>query len=511
MSEEEKFTSNIQEIKTIYLYLIQGEPTPDDEITAREKLMKMIRTLKTLNTSKAETYIDLFEDTLNKLESWDTLELWFVESNLLENIEKIINITDKIPEIQPREDIKESKSTQIHEDLERASIDINEIVDKVSEQFKGEIEDLKQKIEFLKLELEAKDEKLAKASRMKIIKKITPKKDVKLPPPKIKLPAIKTQDKSQEKIGIKSIRQVQAKIEQEIARLTKPLDSETTSKSESLKPRTIKEPSAKKESILDILEESGKPKDIPIPHEISKLPKKPPSMEKVLEKSKMNSQIPEPTELTELPKKPRKSTLISEIIEIEDSKEDESVPFAVKAPKIEEQAVNKHTPKIVQKPKITAVRIEEIEAESVKPTGTELFNVFSSVGEKTTEKVPTLDETIKKVELKEKKIEEKIEIKKSDALPFVDFGVKSSKNLIDDLDVSIEKQLPSDKDSLYQELIALEGKRYSLEKGFKEIEKSYNLGAIDDFEYKKQSEDLKRKLEGITSRINKLRRVISSL
>ncbi len=225
----------------------------------------------------------------------------------------------------------------------------------------------------------------------------------------------------------------------------------------------------------------------------------------------MNSQIPEPTELTELPKKPRKSTLISEIIEVEESKEERGVPFAFNAAKVDEKSINTHTPKIIQKPKITPVRIEEIEAESVKPTGTELFNVFSSVGEKTTEKIPFLEESIRKVELKEKKIEEKIEIKKGDALPFVEFGAKSSKKTIDNFDVSTVEELPSDKDSLYQELIALEGKRYSLEKGFKEIEKSYNIGSIDDFEYKKQSDDFKGKLEGITSRINKLRRVISSL
>ena len=72
MSEEEKYNLIIQEIKDIYLYLTEGEPTPDDEITAREKLIKQIQTLKTIKSFSVEANIPLFDDTLNKLENWDT-------------------------------------------------------------------------------------------------------------------------------------------------------------------------------------------------------------------------------------------------------------------------------------------------------------------------------------------------------------------------------------------------------------------------------------------------------
>jgi len=88
MSEEEKFNSIIQEIKDIYLYLTKGEPTPDDEITAREKLINQIQTLKSVKTFNVEANLALFEETLNKLDNWDTLELWFLESELPENIGK---------------------------------------------------------------------------------------------------------------------------------------------------------------------------------------------------------------------------------------------------------------------------------------------------------------------------------------------------------------------------------------------------------------------------------------
>ena len=97
-------------------------------------------------------------------------------------------------------------------------------------------------------------------------------------------------------------------------------------------------------------------------------------------------------------------------------------------------------------------------------------------------------------------------------MPFVDFGdSKAEISGFPESETISEEELPTDKDSLYQELIALEGKRYSLEKTFKELERGYTAGSIDDFEYKKQSDDLRQKLNGITSKINKIRRVIASL
>ena len=105
-----------------------------------------------------------------------------------------------------------------------------------------------------------------------------------------------------------------------------------------------------------------------------------------------------------------------------------------------------------------------------------------SVGEKTFGKPPTLDEAFstfpakekKKKDEKKKKKEELAEIQETDAKAFVGFGFTKPEITSDDeSEKSIEEELPSDKDSLYQELIALEGKRYSLEKNYKDLEKSY--------------------------------------
>ena len=540
MTEEEKFESIVQEIKDIYLYLTQGEPTPDDEITAREKLIEKIQTLKSLNAFKTESNKSLFEDSLNKLNSWDTLELWFVESELPEFIKKIINITDKALELQLEEQIKESPTSRLHEDLESASIDINEIVGKVSEQFKDEINDLKHEIDGLKLELEKKDETLKQVSRMKVIKKITPKKDVKLPPPKIKIPIIKKPEvapqikapakpeakKPVEKIGVNSMQQVQLKIEEELEKLKsfsliekEPIaEKEMISKSKDLKPilksqepKIISEPTKEPESILEVIEESNKSAS----KLISELPEKPESISKILSESESSRQLPEPPAFTTMPEKPKKDSVISEIIEFDVLEEEKDVPFAAKKPKFAEKPKEEETPNIIQKPRIKSVSIEEVETESIRSTGTDLFNVFSSVGDKSNEKVAIQKEIFEIFAEKEKKLDKKegkeLDVKSS-AKPFVEFGESKPEkaNFGDSKDYSVE-DLPKDKDSLYQELIALEGKRYSLEKNFNEIEKIYNMGSINDSEYQKQSEDLRGKLDNITSRINNIRRVISSL
>jgi len=407
MSEEEKLKTTIQEIKDIYLLLTEEEPTPDDEIEAQDKLIEKIKSLRTINTFDIGANMRLFEDALIKLEEWDTLELWFIESELPEYIQKIINITDKTVKFEKKE-IKETSATQSQVNSASSQIDITEIVDKVSEQFKGEIEGLKEKIEMLKQDLEKKDETLKQVSQARVVKTIKPKKESKLPPPKIKIPAIKT------------------------------------------------------------------PKDVP-PVRVKSKPTEP--------------------KMKEERAKPKITTSVTEMPSLESS----------------EIEINKAEFAINSKPTISTVSVEEVEAESVKSSGEDLFNVFSSVGEKTNNSEQVIGRVggmlVKEKKKKEEKKKKKGGFKeKTSTMPFVEFGATKIEDSISTTD-----ELPADKDALYQELIALEGRRYSLEKSFKDLEKRYHKGNIDDFEYKNQSDDLKFKLNEITSRINKIRRVIAGL
>ena len=179
---------------------------------------------------------------------------------------------------------------------------------------------------------------------------------------------------------------------------------------------------------------------------------------------------------SEYSKKPLISTEVS-IIEDESTESSKQAPF------------------IAQKPKIETVSVEEIETESIKSSGNELFNVFSSVGSKPVEKSPPTPElpSLEPVKDKKKKVDKKKK-KETEATAFVEFATSGPQiTRVVDSSEPLMEELPTDKDMLYQELIALEGRRYSLEKNFKDIEQSYNMGSINDLEYKNRSDDLKNR------------------
>ncbi len=496
MSEEEKFHTIIQEIKDIYLFLTQEEPTPDDEIEARSNLIEKILEMKNLNTFQAGENMKLFEDALNKLEDWDTLDLWFIESEVPEYIQNIIKITDEVPEISAYSETEEVPESRAKADLEAVQIDIEDIVGKVSEQFKGEIDDLKQKIEFLKLELEEKDKTLKKSSQTKVIKMIKPKRDVKLPPPEIKIPTIKKpekaphikvqrkleEEKPKEIVGIKSLQDVQVKIEEKLEKSTASSLIEEQQKESQIGVELTKIPEKPKapKQISEILDEQDKIQEKIKPKiQIGVIEEESKSISDIFEEQESISEIKE-------------SKITSEITNEELPEEQEKIPF------------------IAKKPKIATVSVEEIETEPIKSTGSDLFNVFSSVGSMPSEKTIKSEEAIRVMPTEGQKNKE-VEIQETSTMSFVEFNATEPEIISREESLPTLEELPTDKDSLYQELIALEGRRYSLEKNFKEIEKSYTSGSIDDLEYNKQSDMLKKRLNNITSRINKIRRVIASL
>ncbi|MFX1575333.1 MAG: hypothetical protein ACFFB0_21565 [Promethearchaeota archaeon] len=492
MSEEERFHTIIQEIKEIYLFLTQGEPTPDDEIEARSNLMEKVSEIKNLNTFQAGENMILFEDALNKLENWDTLDLWFIESEVPEYIQSIIKITDDVPELPADRETEQALESRSKADLEAVQIDIEDIVGKVSEQFKGEIDDLKQKIEFLKHELEEKDKMVKRSSRIKVVKTIKPKKDVLLPPPEIRIPTIKKPEKApqvkverkleEEKPNeVKSLQDVQVKIEEKLEKSTAPPIIEEQQK----KPQIDI-------GLTEIPEQPKAPKQI-----TEKLEKKIETQEKEKPKIQVGVIEDEAKSISDIFKEEsisdtKESIVISEEQSEDLTEEEEKIPF------------------IAKKPKIATVTVEEIETEPIKSTGSDLFNVFSSVGSTPSEKTTKSEKTISPISDEQQKIKES-EIQERSSMPFVDFNTTGPEIVSSEESLPTLEELPTDKDSLYQELIALEGKRYSLEKNFKEIEKSYTSGSIDDLEYNKQSDNLKNRLNNITSRINKIRRVIASL
>ncbi|MFX1257114.1 MAG: hypothetical protein ACFFAN_04605 [Promethearchaeota archaeon] len=602
MSKEEK----LQEIKDIFLYLTEQEPTPDDEIEARNKLIEKFNILKYehLFPSKEK----LIEDILDKLEKWDTLDLWFKEvDGLPENIEKILNLSEKKVAIpQAKEEIAEEKKSK----PETTQIDISKIVAEVSEQFRGEISSLKEQIEQLQKELDKKELTIKEVPQKSDAEGSTLKKDIKLAPPKIKIPLIK---KPQKPPKIKFDLEAQLEAIKESVKTEGKKFEPIPNREELETPELILNvnetqeipPEAPKETQIDqkLLEQSKIPPEAPSESDIMldtlkkaeiapEAPKGPELKPKALEEPNITPEAPEKSEIRlEIPEIPKLKPIISEEpskenlseipfrplrekliekgldfektdlkpfpaeeelevneknpvklelkpfppakldlpIEIEETLK--SIPSSTDNSKIiveseEEQeftplpikGISEFTPVISKKPQITPISIEEIDTESIKSTGKELFNVFSSLGSKPKEQsvqpieeieIATSKSKKKKSEKKKKRIEslKKVETPTlSNSIPFIpepEISIPEPENGVD--------TLPKDKDSLYQELIALEGKRYALEKSYKDLDRNYQLGIVDELEYHNQSSDLKSKLDEISSRINNIRRIISSM
>jgi len=514
MSEEDL----IKEINDIYNFLTEQEPTPDDEIEARDKL---IAKFKSLNSANTNPDLDaLIENTLGELEGWDCLDLWFLETSIPKRIKDLLFLATKGDEPEPEPVAEKEESAP----AAAPQIDISQIVAQVSDQFKGEIGGLKDQIAQLQNELKKKEVSLSKkpAESKKEAKKITPTRKGKLAPPTIKLPkkpssipqmTITLQPKTPAKV-IKPA----PKTEPEPELVPEPEPEPVKIKPvKAEKPIAIKPISVEKPKITPVVAE--KPKITPVSVE------KPKISPVSVEKPKISPVSVEKPKITPVSvDKPSIAPVSAEKPKI--------TPVAVEKPSISPvvsekpaiSAVSVEKPKIVpfaaEKPSISPVNIEEIETGAVKSSGTDLFNVFSSVGSADKSSLfPMASGEPEAGKSKKKRGEKKR--KRGDrpggtAAPaaqpsFAEFGSGEPEIAGASDFESAADAMPADKDSLYQDLIALEGRRYSLEKSYKELEKSYQKGSIDDFEYKSKSDELKYNLNEITERINNIRRVISSI
>ena len=482
MTNQEQYDDTLSEISELFLFLTEGQPSPDDEIEAKDKLINYFSTLK--NSSSDSEQKGFIEEILKKLDDWDTLDLWFSETTLPVDIRIILNIPDdaKFNKEQTQEKHEEPIVVSNNGDSE---IDLTDIFSRVSDQFKGEIENLKGKIDDLKSELDKKS--IQSVATKRAVRKITPKKKVRLAPPKIRIPVIKKLSKP-------------PPLSKQSIPKTLFIAKKKEEKSVDLEPQEVNlEPS--KERLTPIPFESfDSLTDLEEP-ELSPIPKKTPKISPIV--------IEEPEDIPVAAEKRKITPIISE--------EPEKIPAS---------PTNNAMPFLSEKPKISAMRIEEIESESIVSSGSDLFNVFSSMGNKPSVKpkeVNNFTEVPAKVEVKKKEEKKKEEKKKksnkgvnepgsngAEVMPFIDFN-KVDTSIESRFDSPTLDNITDDKDTLYQELIALEGKRYSLERGFKDLERGFNKGSMSDSEFKRQNNDLKTKLSEITSRINKIRRLITSL
>ncbi len=242
-----------------------------------------------------------------------------------------------------------------------------------------------------------------------------------------------------------------------------------------------------------------------------------------------------------IPKDSKKKPLIPDVIEENLNSRSRSLEGSLFMPEMlkkeEKSLKNSGSPKESSKAngdaifmlKKPSVKLDDINTDSIKTTRTDLYDVFSSFsGHKTEDgefketpidaqieteekskkkkKQELEDDKIKKKEKKKEKIK-KIDkpSKSNDIITKKPEDIKNTRSIID------YDNLPRDKDMLYQDLIALEGKRYSIEKGFKELENAFTNRTLNENEFRRKSNDLSARLKEISSNITKLRNTIAKL
>jgi len=537
MSEKEL----LQEINDIYVHLSDQEPTPDEEIEARDQLLEKFEDLKNLNAFPLQ--IHLIEEIYDRLKNWDTLDLWFKEvEGLAESIGKFLKLAGakKEPIKLEKFDFKEEKVEEnLDSDIEDI-LDISQIVSEVTKKFKGEISTLKDTIEHLKRELEDKEERVKDLAPKKQVQKIIPKKDIKLAPPTIKIPSIKRPEKPPH-IKVKNdliIEEFEAsatpieekseisesELEEDVSEITEESLLEQIQSSEfmfkpKLTPFISETPIAESDSEFSFDLSQIPSEEEEIDQQAAKLTPLPLEKPKIIKLSQDKSHLtPLPAEKPKSIKMDESHTTLFEEPPISKTafiEKPDLIPIPdeeiIKDQEIErEEGPTFLTPVISKKPKISPISIEEIDTDSIKSSGTDLFDVFSSVARRASEqKVEPHKEAETKVPLKERALkEEKLGV--SELIPKKKEPTPPTRIKPIEPEISFES-LPKDKDSLYQELIALEGRRYSLEKNYKDLSSNYGSGVIDEFEFNNRSDGLKNQLDEISSRITKIRRIIASL
>jgi len=499
--DNEAFIEVLKKIRVIYINLFYEEPTPDEEIESKEKLVNLLTDLLD-NISGFENSQDLISNTLETVKNWDTLDLWFKEvEGLHENIEKILALTE---DTKVRKEEAEGVEQKGEEVKVPADLDIKQIVTQVSEEFKGEISKLKDHITELETKLKEKDESLETAKKKTFPapapKRPTTKTKSRLEPPKIVIPQIGAEKKPKERKKPESVKTVEIKPLQ--IELPKPPD-----KDKKLTPLPDKVISISKV-------QETKPKIAPVKSEIPIITpvsdKKPIITPAAEEKPKITPVSDKKPKITPVTEEKPKITPVSD-------KKPKITPIIEEKPKI--------TPVSDQKPKITPIVSEEspssdeelaaipanLEAATARKkesdqekldkvsSATKLFNVFSGAAGN--------EEEVGQ----EKRTRKRGEAPGAAAVSVPPIEKPISSSISEGNLVLTPDMLPKDKDKLYQELIALEGRRYSIEKTQKNLENRLEKGQLDEMEFQEEMDKVKAQFGEITSSINEIRKIIQDL
>ncbi|MCP4760626.1 MAG: hypothetical protein GY870_02520 [archaeon] len=541
----EKFIQDLDKLEEIYNLLL-GEPDPDEEEEAQQQLVKLFQSLIN-NSGQNADFKPLLEETFNIIQKWDTLEHWFKEvPNLSENIGKILGK----PEIEEKAEVLEKTESEKDEDIEKPIISDDQLNAINSSKEDIDSSELTEELK-LKLSLEITDaiiaatenlptevniDNIAKTVSGEVTKSFYKKHNIEFKEEKEKKgisredvmldvlqKSVEISKKTQKKKSLSNKPKLQAP-KVIIPKVTKPMKRIIPKKEEEeiIEPFSeVPEPPSKTISIPQPKKIGGAEKQI-----ISTPPKKP----KITIKSETKKEPPviKPEKIKQKPSKPQ--IVIKSVGSVQQGK-NITVRAPVKKEKAQIKSVKQSSftpapdkptaPKISgAKPKISNVSAQSVKVETKKntpsPTGTKivkpmnvpvnsskntLFEAFSKPLENKDQKKTQNQSRIGGIKA--------VSISGESIDSFGTSKIPSKNNQTFIPDESPSKKLS--KDDLYQELIAMEGKKYAVERARKEVRIKHEKGEISAIDYRSSNERNKMDLEHISKKINEIRDRIQAL
>jgi hypothetical protein len=518
--------------------LTEGEPSPDEEEDSQKEIITLLESLiMHIPPENMEENLELVKTTLGMAKEWDTLEFWFKEKpELVTNIKLILNrflIRHAEPEKKDTVPVVHNGATDALSEKLRAALDralknlpedadvtkvIQSVTSQVAESYTGVPSDSQPKIGFggVPISSAEKAEPSEGSSSHTQPTMSHSRESMTSTAARVKI--------RKEDIMKSVLEQVKNKINQEepqklsapkivIPKVTKPKQKIIPYKDETQKPTVAEQKQQELESIPP-LQPQERPKEAPklkvgafkkkktkpkITTHATTVPQEPIKPKIVVKPSIQTKAVevsPEPV--------PEQTPEILQPIPKQESVP-ESKPKPTK-PKIKLQAkpITKRKQKETKKEtKDSAIKFNVVKPTEpkVKDTQIDLFETFSKQEKKGRRRKGKKKPA--KVEEKEIKSTEKQELQapegKSSPMDGIEFPAET---------IPYEKM---DKTQLYQELIALEGKKYAIEKSRKDFRAKHEKGLISDGNYAAQLDRFKFDLQYISKKINEIRQRIQTL
>jgi hypothetical protein len=481
------FLKGLERLEQIFTHLYAEEPTPDEEINAQEEFRIIFEELISNLDENSMDLKPILQETLNLVNEWDTLDKWFAEiPELIENFEKILGKPPKKQIVQEKQDLPDPIEEIKDEEIDTLGIDeiFPEMFEEKEENQKEIPMEKKETFESLVKSNQEILQNLVSQSRKQAEKSsrrsIDPMKArSKLQPPKVIIPKVtKPIKKIYPGEPIKDISEIPNTSSKKII-LLKPKASIKKKPIQVQTPISDQDQSISQPIVQNLSIKSSIPK-FEIKTEIPKL--------KVKTQIKTNDE----PKILQAPKfQPSSSTkpkikikVSTETITNKQTNSNNEIPF-VEIPEGTNTGISVKTQPLRSKKKPTMPIIKPSQV-VVKDSKEDLFNILLGKSEQKNKKFTAIKEKPRKNGQKAS-IQQKFNFTEND----------NSK--------------PLTKDELYQELIALEGKKYAIEKTRKRIKTKHDKGDITNAQFITSTDSIRRDLEHISGKINDAREKIQAL